>query len=59
MTFVRSGKVDMIFTFQRNRHFRQVLVKKLLRMGKSKKKKKTMSPRHSAYILSRVNKLAF
>ena len=58
MTFVRSGKVDMISTFQRNRHFRQVLVKKLLRMGKSKKKK-TMSPRHSAYILSSVNKLAF
>ena len=25
-TFVRSGKVEMISTFQRNRHFRKVLV---------------------------------
>ena len=27
-TFVRSGKVEMISTFQRNRHFRKVLVNK-------------------------------
>ena len=38
-TFVRSGKVEMISTFKRNRHFRKVLVKKLLRMCKSKNKR--------------------
>ena len=50
-TFVRSGKVEMISTFQRNRHFRKVLVNKPFRTCKSKK---AMSPRHSANIPSSV-----
>ena len=37
-TIFRSEKVEIISTFQRNRHFRKV--SKLLRMSKSQKKKK-------------------
>ena len=51
-TFVRSGKVEMISTFQRNGHFRKVLVNKTFTHAKSKKK--AMPSRHSAYILSSV-----
>ena len=42
----------MIFTFQRNRHFRKVLVNKT--STHVQEQKKAMSPRHSSYILSSV-----
>ena len=51
-TFVRSGKVEMISTFKRNRHFRKVLVNKTF--THLQEQKKPMSPRHSAYIPSSV-----
>ena len=51
-TFVRSGKVEMISTFQRNRHFRKVLVKKTF--THVQEQKRAMSSRHSAYIPSSV-----
>ena len=45
-TFVWSGKVEMISTFRRNRHFKKV--------NKSfthvQEQKKAMSPQHSTYI---------
>ena len=47
-TFARSGKVEMISTFKRNRHFRKVLVNKTF--THVQEQKKAMSPRHSAYI---------
>ena len=47
-TFVRSGKVEMISTFKRNRHFRKMLVNKTFMHVQVEKK--TMSPRHFAYI---------
>ena len=47
-TFVRSGKVEMISTFKRNRHFRKVLVKKTF--THAQEQTKAMSPRHSAHI---------
>ena len=47
-TFVRSGKVEMISTFQGNRHFRKVLVNKTF--THVQEQKKAMPPRHSAYI---------
>ena len=47
-TFVWSGKVEMISTFQRNRHFRKVLVNKTF--THVQEQTKAMSPRHSAYI---------
>ena len=47
-TFVRSGKVEVISTFKRNRHFRKVLVNKIF--THVQEQKKAMSPRHSAYI---------
>ena len=51
-TFVRSGKVEMISTFQGNRHFRKVSVNKILMHVREQKK--AISPRHSASILSSV-----
>ena len=47
-TFVRSGKVEMISTFKRNRHFRKVLVNKIF--TDVQEQNKAMPPRHSAYI---------
>ena len=38
-TFVRSGKVEMISTFQRNRHFREVLVSKTFTYVQEQKKR--------------------
>ena len=49
-TFVLSGKVEMISTFQQNRHFRKVSVNKTF--THVQEQKKAMSPRHSAYIPS-------
>ena len=51
-TFVRSGKVEMISTFKRNRHSRKVLVNKTF--THMQEQNKAMSPRHSAYILPSV-----
>ena len=51
-TFARSGKVEMISTFKRNRHFRKVLVNKTFTHVQVQKK--AMSLRHSAYIPSSV-----
>ena len=51
-TFVRSRKVEMISTFQRNRHFRKASVNKTF--THVQEQKKAMSPRHSAYIPSSV-----
>ena len=51
-TFVRSGKVEMISTFKRDRHFRKVLVNKTF--THVQEQKKAMLLRHSAYILSSV-----
>ena len=51
-TFVRSGKVEMISTFKRNRHSRKVLVNKTF--THMQEQNKVMSPRHSAYILPSV-----
>ena len=39
-TFVRSGKVEMISTFKRNRHFRKVLVNKTFAHVQEQKKKR-------------------
>ena len=47
-TFARSGKVEMISTFKRNRHFRKVLVNKTF--THVQEQQKAMSPRHSAHI---------
>ena len=52
MTFVRSGKVEMISIFQRNRHFKKASVKKTF--THVQEQEKAMSPRHSAYIPSSV-----
>ena len=41
-TFVRSGKVEMISTFKRNRHFRKALVNKTF--THVEEEKKAMSP---------------
>ena len=49
---VRSGKVEKISTFQRNRHFRKVLVNKTFTYVQEQKK--AMSLRHSACIPSSV-----
>ena len=46
--FVWGGKVEMIPSFQRNRHFSKVLVNKTFTHVQGQRK--TMSPRHSAYI---------
>ena len=51
-TFVRSGKIEMVSTFQRSQYFRKVLVNKTF--THVQKKKKTMSPLHSAYSPSSV-----
>ena len=51
-TFVRSEKVEMIYTFQRNRHFRKASVNKTF--THVQEQKKAMSPRHSTYIPSSV-----
>ena len=51
-TFVRSGKVEMISTFQWNRHFRKVLVSKTL--THVQEQKKAMSQRYFASIPSSV-----
>ena len=51
-TFVRGEKVEMISTFQRNRHFRKVSVNKTF--THVQEQKKAMSPEHSAYIPSSV-----
>ena len=51
-TFVRSGKVEMISTFQRNRFFRKVSVNKTF--THVEEQKRAMPPRHSAYIPSNV-----
>ena len=47
-TFVRSGKVEMISTFQRYRHVEKVSVNKTF--THLQERKKVMSPQHSAYI---------
>ena len=47
-TFVRSGKMEMISTFERNRHFRKVSVKETF--THVQEQKKAMSPRQSANI---------
>ena len=47
-TFIRSGKVEMISTFKRNRHFRKVLVNKTF--THVQEQKNAMSPRHPPYI---------
>ena len=47
-TFVRSGKVEMITTFQRNQHIRKDSVNKTSTHVQDQKK--AISPRHSAYI---------
>ena len=52
-TIFWSEKVEMISTFQRNRHFRKVSVNKTFTHVQGQKKK-AMSPRHSAYIPSSV-----
>ena len=52
VTFVQSGKFEMISTFQRNRHFRKVSVDKTF--THVQEQKKVMSPRHFAYIPSSV-----
>ena len=49
-TFVRSGKVETISTFQRNRHFRKVSVNKTF--THVQEQKKAMPSRHSTYIPS-------
>ena len=51
-TFVRSEKVEMISTFQQNRHFRKVSVNKTFTHVQEQKKE--MSPWHSACIPSSV-----
>ena len=51
-TFVRSGKVEMMSTFQGNRRFRKVLVNKTF--THVQEQKKAMSSQHSAYIPSNV-----
>ena len=51
-TFVRSGKVETLSNFQRNRHFRKVSVNKTF--THVQEQKIAMSPRHSAYIPSNV-----
>ena len=51
-TFVRSGKVEMISTFKRNRHFRKVLVNKTF--THLQEQKNAIPPQHSAYIQSSV-----
>ena len=51
-TFVRSEKVEMISTFERNRHFRKMSVNKTF--THVQEQKKAMSPRHSVYIPSSV-----
>ena len=51
-TFVRSRKVEMIFTFQRNQHFRNVLVNKTF--THVQEQKKALSQRYCAYIPSSV-----
>ena len=38
-TFVRSGKVEMISTFKRNRHFRKALVNKTFTHVQEQKKR--------------------
>ena len=45
-------KIEMISTFQRNRHFMKVSVNKTF--THVKEQKKAMSPKHSAYIPSSV-----
>ena len=50
-TFARSGKVEMISTFQRNRQLKKVSVNKTFTHVQEQK---AMSPRHSAYIPSSV-----
>ena len=50
-TFVRSGKLEMISTFQRDWHLRKVSVNKTFSHVQGRKK---MSSRHSAYIPSSV-----
>ena len=45
-TFIRSGKVEMISTFQRNRHFRKVSVNKTFMYVQEQTK--AMSQRHLA-----------
>ena len=47
-TFVRSGKVEMITTFQRNQHIRKDSVNKTFTHVQDQKI--AISPRHSAYI---------
>ena len=51
-TFVRSGKVEKISTFQRNRHFRKVLVNNTFTFVQEQKK--AILLRHSACIPSSV-----
>ena len=51
-TFVRSEKVELISTFQRNQHFRKVSVNKTF--THVQEQNKAMSPPHSAYIPSGV-----
>ena len=51
-TFARSGKVEMISTFQRNHYFKKVLVNKIF--THVQEQKKAMPPRHSANIPSGV-----
>ena len=51
-TFIRSGKVEMVSLFQRNRHFRKVPVNKTF--THVQEQKKAMSLRHSAYIAPSV-----
>ena len=46
-TFVRSGKVERVSAFQRNRNFRKVFVNKTF--THVQEQKKAMSPRHSGY----------
>ena len=49
-TFARGGKVEMISTFQRNRHFRKVSVNETF--THVQEQKKAMSLRRSTYIPS-------
>ena len=49
---VRSGKVEIISTFKRNRHFRKVLINKIF--THVQEQKKAMLPRHFTYIPSSV-----